>query len=367
MDLSRERLIGRHNRTPQTSICRSLVGFAIMITVTCTLLIVGLVLTGQAKTAAQILSSHKRCEQSEMVIIAHRGASGMMPAHSVPGYELAADQGADYIECDAALTKDGMLVCLHDAFLSPVTDIEEHDEFADRKRVLEYEGVEHDDWWVVDFTWDELQTLRLIQERPYRDQQFNGQFEIATFDAYLNVAKSKHVGIYPETKTPAFFAKHVPDFKMEDLMISQIDSSGIDADQITLQSFDPSSLLYMKTKLQVDYRLVQLTKRSLSDDELAKLVEAGAYGVGSDKRLIIESDEANHRHGVSDFVSRIHRHGLMVHIWTSRNENQFLLFDYGADVHEEYKDLVKAGVDGVFTDFTHSLFNFLALQQDTCN
>lgn len=63
----------------------------------------------------------------------------------------------------------------------------------------------------------------------------------------------------------------------------------------------------MKTKLQVDYRLVQLTKRSLSDDELAKLVEAGAYGVGSDKRLIIESDEANHRHGVSDFVSRIHR------------------------------------------------------------
>ena len=67
------------------------------------------------------------------MIIAHRGASGMMPAHSVPGYELAADQGADYIECDAALTKDGMLVCLHDAFLSPVTDIEEHDEFADRK------------------------------------------------------------------------------------------------------------------------------------------------------------------------------------------------------------------------------------------
>ena len=83
MDLSRERLIGRHNRTPQTSICRSLVGFAIMIMVTCTLLIVGLVLTGQAKTAAQILSSHKRCEQSETVIIAHRGASGMRPGKRV--------------------------------------------------------------------------------------------------------------------------------------------------------------------------------------------------------------------------------------------------------------------------------------------
>ena len=56
----------------------------------------------------------------------------------------------------------------------------------------------------------------------------------------------------------------------------------------------------------------------------------------------------------------------MVHIWTSRNENEFLLFDYGSDVHEEYKDLIAAGIDGIFTDFTHSLFNFLALQQDTC-
>ena len=65
--------------------------------------------------------------------------------------------------------------------------------------------------------------------------------------------------------------------------------------------------------------------------------------------------------------SIVFSYNLKVHIWTSRNENEFLLFDYGADVHEEFKDLIKAGVDGIFTDFTHSLFNFLSLQEDTCD
>ena len=84
--------------------------------------------------------------------------------------------------------------------------------------------------------------MRLIQERPYRDQQYNDQFQIASFDAYLTVAVDKNVGIYPETKTPKFFAEHLPDFKMEDLMISQIDAFGLDVDQVILQSFDSESL-----------------------------------------------------------------------------------------------------------------------------
>ena len=109
------------------------------------------------------------------------------------------------------------------------------------QRKLEYEKNEHDDWWVIDFTWEELQSLRLIQERPYRDQQYNDHFQIASFDAYLTVAVDKNVGIYPETKTPKFFAEHLPDFKMEDLMISQIDASGLDVDQVILQSFDSES------------------------------------------------------------------------------------------------------------------------------
>lgn len=108
--------------------------------------------------------------------------------------------------------------------------------------MVEFEGKEHDDWWVTDFTWEELQQVRLVQERAYRDQQYNGKYGIASFAQYLEVASEKNVGVYPETKTPVFYSQLLPDFKMEDLMIEALAKSGIDADQIILQSFDTNSL-----------------------------------------------------------------------------------------------------------------------------
>ena len=83
------------------------------------------------------------------------------------------------------------------------------------QRKVEFEGKERNDWWVTDFTWEELQKVRLVQERPYRDQQYNGQYGIASFSEYLEVASEKSVGVYPETKTPAFYSQLLPDFKME--------------------------------------------------------------------------------------------------------------------------------------------------------
>ena len=134
--------------------------------------------------------SHKSSECPQTLIIAHRGASGLRPAHSTDGYRLAADQGADYIECDVAITKDGVLLCLHEAYLSSVTNIESLPEFENKRRSLDYENKKKlDDWWVTDFTWEELQQLRLIQERSYRDQSFNLKYKIATFAEYLNIAK----------------------------------------------------------------------------------------------------------------------------------------------------------------------------------
>lgn len=369
MDTTRERLIGRHNRitTNQSGLCRTLLGFGAMICITVTLLIVGLVLTGQAKTAAQILSTHKQCKSS-VQIIAHRGASGMRPAHSISAYELAADQGADFIECDLAVTKDGVLVCLHDAFLSSVTNIAEVDEFADRKRLADYNGdTDIDDWWVTDFTLEELRTLFLVQEREYRDQSFNGKFKIPTFEEYCQIAKDKKVGIYPETKTPKWFKDELPDFTMEDLMIEIISNFDFEAEKVILQSFSTASLLYLSQELKTKHPLIQLTKISLSDEQLKELKMAGAYGIGPPKDLIIERDGTNHRTSHSDLVKRAHGMGLKVHVWVSRNENQFLLFDYGADVHEEFNDMIQAGVDGIFTDFTHSLFNYLSVQENTCN
>jgi len=369
MDTTRERLIGRHNRitTNQSGLCRTLLGFAIMIAITVSLLITGLVLTGQAKTAAQILSSHKQCKSS-VQIIAHRGASGMRPAHSIAGYELAIEQGADFIECDLALTKDGVLVCLHDAYLSSVTNVASIEDFADRKRTADYNGeVDIEDWWVTDFTLEELLELRLVQQFEFRDQAFNNLYTIPTFEEYCQLAQDKNVGIYPETKTPKWFKDELPEFTMEDLMIETISKFEFESEHVILQSFSTQSLLYLSQELKTDLRLIQLANRPITDDELKQLKMLGAYGIGPDKALIIERDDTNHRTGYSDLVKRAHEHNLKVHVYVSRNENQFLLFDYGADVHQEYEDLiVNAGVDGIFTDFTHSLFNYLAIKENTC-
>ena len=88
------------------------------------------------------------------------------------------------------MTKDGVLLCLHDAFLSSVTNIDTIAEYKDRKRTLNYENKkELEDWWVTDFTWAELEKVKLIQERAYRDQSFNSKYNIATFEEYLNIAK----------------------------------------------------------------------------------------------------------------------------------------------------------------------------------
>ena len=111
-----------------------------------------------------------------------RGSCGVRPAHSIPGYELAIEQGADIIECDLAVTQDLVLLCLHDEFLSTVTNVSEVTEFADRKRRI---GT-RTDWWTIDFTLEEIKRLGLIQERSVRDPSFNNQFQIPTFEEYIN-------------------------------------------------------------------------------------------------------------------------------------------------------------------------------------
>merc|ERR1712227_994287 len=219
----RERLIGRHNQTYQQKNCRSAIGFVLMVCLTVSLVIGGLVLTGQAKTAAQMLSGHVgQCvKTAEVQIIAHRGSSGMMPAHSSEGYKLAARQGADFIECDLAVTKDHELVCLHDPFLTSVTNIESIEKFKDRKRVLTFKNEEIDDWWVTDFTFPELLELSPKQERLDRDQSFNGKFRIPSFVEYMQIARDSNVKIYPETKTPQFYAQ-LTGVNMEKMMVDQI-------------------------------------------------------------------------------------------------------------------------------------------------
>ena len=121
---------------------------------------------------------------AQPIVIAHRGASGYLPEHTLEGYTLAIDLGADFIEPDLVLSKDGVLVARHDIYLSTTTDIQSHAEFASRKRKIG----NREDWFTEDFTLAELKTLRARQAFTGRSRQYDGKFRIPTFQEVIDLA-----------------------------------------------------------------------------------------------------------------------------------------------------------------------------------
>lgn len=150
------------------------------------------------------------------IIIAHRGASAFRPEHTLEAYELAIDLGADFIEPDLVVTRDGILIARHENELSGTTNVAEIDDFSNRKTTKLIDGNTVDGWFAEDFTLAELKTLRVKERIPKirpHNKQFNGCFEIPTLEEIIDLAKQKttelgrNIGIYPETKHPTFFAK----------------------------------------------------------------------------------------------------------------------------------------------------------------
>ncbi|XP_078481944.1 uncharacterized protein LOC100183504 isoform X1 [Ciona intestinalis] len=296
--------------------------------------------------------------------IAHRGSSGMRPEHTVAAYQLAVDQGADIIECDLAVTKDLKFICTHDSWLNATTDVSSHKEFDDRVNTYRIDGILRRDYFTIDFTLEELKTLRTIQSRSYRDQSYNGMYPMASFDEYVAVAKNatangRTVGIYPETKNPPFFNQHLLDQNttMEDLLLTSLEKHGYvtPTSPCFIQSFEPNSLRYLANKTELP--LIFLVNIPITDTKLTEFAEF-CYGLGPSKSLILPT--VNDRLGQStDFISRAHANGFKIHPYTFRNEDQFLATDYASDPYEEYNTFVELGVDGLFTDFPKSFSKFL--------
>ena len=149
----------------------------------------------------------------EPLVVAHRGASGLRPEHTLASYALAIEQGADFIEQDLVLTKDSVLVCRHEPMLSGTTNVAELPQFASRKTTKMVDGVAYNDWFAGDFTLAEIKTLRAKQAMPDRPQQYNNLYTIPTFEEVIALAKAQAVlvghpiGIYPETKNSTFHEK----------------------------------------------------------------------------------------------------------------------------------------------------------------
>ena len=200
-------------------------------------------------------------DKKQPMVIAHRGASGYYPEETMEAYALAFATGADVIEPDIVVAKDGTLVVRHDITLSQSTDIASHPEFAARKRAGENGDGEAvaADWFVADFTVAELKTLGATSPNHIAAQKYNGLFKVITFQELLDFIKLKAketgrtVAVYPETKNPTYHkalwtAGKIP-ARMEDTLVAMIKTAGLNSKDSALyvQSFEPTSLQYMRS------------------------------------------------------------------------------------------------------------------------
>lgn len=311
------------------------------------------------------------------IIIAHRGASGERPEHTLGAYERAIAQGADFIEPDLVFTKDGHLVCRHENEISGTTDVARRPEFASRRTKKTVDWSEVEGWFTEDFTLAELKTLRcrerLPQLRP-ANAAFDGQETIPTFEEACVLAKAHGVGVYPETKHPTYFEKRGQSF--DDPLLETLARHGWrDATApVFIQSFETGNLKRLRARTAI--RLIQLiADRGMPFDHLPtgmgltyadlirgdglKRIAAYADGIGPDKALIVPRDQAGRSAPPTDLVSRAHAAGLKVHPWTFRAENHFLPLElrHGdspaahGDLDAELRQFFVLGVDGVFADF----------------
>lgn len=334
------------------------------------------------------------------IVIGHRGASGELPEHTLEGYKRAIDQGANCIEPDLTLTKDGVMIARHEPMLDDTTDVA--DKFpASRKATRNLDGVSTTAYFASDFTLAEIKTLRAKQPRASRPQQFNGLYAIPTLDEVIALAKSestrlgRSICIYPEIKHSTFHATEVKFGAnvFEDKLVSTLHAAygNTSSAPVFIQSFEVSNLQYLNTKTNI--KLVQLVDADdVNDDGSMSLVApyhkpydfvvkgdarsfadlltpAGldfvktyADGIGPWKPYLVKTvnDKVertgdttltiNDRRvdGSKGVIELAHSKGLLVHTWTFRNDAS----GYGfKDPKAEMQYYMKLGVDGVFTDF----------------
>ncbi len=319
------------------------------------------------------------------IVIAHRGASGYVPEHTLTSYFIAVQQGADYIEPDLVISKDGVLIARHENEISGTTNVAAHPEFATRKTTKLIDGQQVEGWFTEDFTLAELKTLRarerLPQLRP-ANTRFDNQFEIPTFEEVLSLVRSlermcgpdmPRIGVYPETKHPSYFRGI--GLPLEGSLLRTLKRWGYRGKDapIFIQSFEVGNLQALRKKTQLP--LVQLMEASgapydfvarqdkrtyadLASAQGLRDVVLYADAIGVDKNMILPRDANNALRTPTSLVNDAHAARLKVHAWTVRAENYFLPnnFRVGDDpaatgnVAAEIAALLATGIDGFFCD-----------------
>jgi glycerophosphoryl diester phosphodiesterase len=286
------------------------------------------------------------------LIIGHRGAAGHRPEHTIAGYRLGAEMGADYIEPDLVSTKDGVLIARHENEIASTTDAAA--KFPDRKRTKTVDGTPITGWFSEDFTLAELKTLRARERLDFRSHGWDGRFEVPTFDEVIELAQQlgnelgRPIGVYPETKHPTYFRGI--GLPLEDRLLASLDRHGWNTASapVFIQSFE-TNLREIRPKTRI--KLIQLLEGKVPTDEELRAIGSYADGIGPSTRLVIPAAADGTLLAPNDLVARAHAAGLVVHVWTLRSEPAFLSLFYNGDVGVEFRRFRDLGVDGIFTDF----------------
>ncbi|MEN9705623.1 MAG: hypothetical protein RLZZ393_1502 [Pseudomonadota bacterium] len=317
------------------------------------------------------------------IVIGHRGVCGYRPEHTLESYRLAIELGADYIEPDLVVTRDGVLVARHENEIGGTTDVAAHAEFASRRRTQTIDGRSVTGWFTEDFTLAELKTLRARERLPSlrpANTAFDGQLEVPTFVEVLALLAAENavraarglsaIGVYPETKHPTHFRSiNLP---LEDALLAALDR-GLSGAPVFIQSFELGNLVELRARCA--HPLVFLVesqgapcdfvvggdRRGYSDlmkPEGLALLAQHVNAIGVAKSLLRPVAADGRLAAPTSLIDDAHRAGLAVHAWTFRAENHFLppALRVGADeagkgdLAGEIRAFLDAGLDGVFTD-----------------
>lgn len=330
------------------------------------------------------------------LVIAHRGASGYVPEHTLGAYALAITMGADYVEPDLVMTKDGILVARHENELSLSTDVAKRPEFANRFKTKTIDSGTVSGWFTEDFTLQELKTLRskeVIGEVRSGNTRMDGAFDIPTFQEIIDLVKAMEIserriiGICPELKHPTHFQQL--GLGMEKAVVDQFhENDYIGADSAAyIQSFEVTNLKELKNL--TDIKLIQLmggrtrqpfdqallgtglTYADMATAEGLREIATYAYAVGPDKSHIIPRVGTN-LGAPTTYVANAHAAGLKVHPYTFRAENLYLPSEFRSDntsivaigdMRGELQVFLATGIDGFFTDQP----DIAARMRGTCN
>ena len=299
-------------------------------------------------------------------VVAHRGASGHRPEHTLDAYRTAIRMGVDDIELDLVATRDGVLVARHDLELSTTTDVARRAEFAHLRRTLTVDGVAQQGWFVQDFLLRDLKTLATRERMPGTrpaNTSYDGAEGVPTLTEVLamvgaeSMRRGRPVGLLLELKHATHHdAIGLP---LDVPLLRELSRHGLDHAwaRVGLLSFEAAILrrLAGRTRLPI-IQLIEVGDE-LTPEALDRIDEY-ADGIGPHTSHVLPRDRTGRIGARSTLVRDAHRRGLTVHVWTVRAENRFLPSnlrhgdapDARGDMAGMVRALLDAGVDGIITD-----------------